>query len=204
MGVGTAGAAVAVGGGCERIVGIEDLGNLFVQEVDKLGGVGGDVGDGFAAEFQRGVVAFGSSVLDEEQGGGYGLIGGLAHDVAVDEGLQVVVAVVLDVVGVEDGLDVGQVFLAKGTGLVVDDADTVAACLGIDDGVEAVDDACDGGDDGLGAVGGSDVALHADGFLETEDGEGRQAAVVLEQLTDIADDDLTVDELEAVERRHGP
>ena len=68
VGVGTAGAAVAVGGGREGIVGIEDLGNLFVQEVDEFGGVGGDVGDGFAADCQRGVVAFGSGVLDEDEG----------------------------------------------------------------------------------------------------------------------------------------
>ena len=67
----------------------------------------GDVADRLTAELQRWVVVVGTGMLDEEQGRGYRLTGLLAHDVAVDEGLQVVVAVVFDAGGVEDGLYVG-------------------------------------------------------------------------------------------------
>ena len=40
-------------------------------------------------------------------------------------------------------------------------------------------------------------------MLEAEDGEGRQATVDFDELAHVLDDDLTVDELQAVEGRHG-
>ena len=91
----------------------------------------GDVADRLSAELQRWVVVVGTGMLDEEQGRGYWLTGFLAHNVAVDEGLQVVVAVVFDAGGVEDGLYVGEILLSATTGFIVNYADTLFASLRI-------------------------------------------------------------------------
>lgn len=63
-------------------------------------------------------------MLYEEQRRGNGG-GGLAaaHDVGIEQGLQVVVAVVVDAGGVEDGIQVGQGLEVAAARLVVDDAD---------------------------------------------------------------------------------
>ena len=91
-------------------------------------------------------------MLDEEQGGGdgrgignrdSGLMRALGDDDAVEEGLEVVVAVVGDIGGIEDGGDIGEVLQSAGACLVIDDADTVLACLGVGDAVETVDDTTD-------------------------------------------------------------
>ena len=128
-------------------------------------------------------------MLDEEQGRRDGLLPMLADYVAVEEGLEVVVAVVGDLGGVEDGIDVGQGTEMTGSGLVVDDTDAFFASGRVGDAVETVDDATHH------AV----APGHGDGELEAEDGEGGQAAVGLDEQADVADDDLTVDKLETIE-----
>ena len=110
---------------------------------------------------------------------------------------------VVDAGGVEDGLYVGQILLAAPAGLVVDHADALAAGGGVGDAVEAVDDAADGSGERLLVADGGNGIWHRDFLLKAEDGEGREPAVGLQQLAHIADDDLAVDELEAVERRQG-
>lgn len=113
----------------------------------------------------------------------------LADDVAVEKGLEVVVAVVGNLGGIEDGIDIGHRAEMTGTGLVVDDTDTLLTCGGVDDAVEAVDNA-------------ADFCLsprHGYTFFETEDSERRQTAVGLDKQSYIFDNHLAVDELEAVE-----
>ena len=188
-GVGTGTAAVAVVGGGETELGGEDgLGGLLEQG-DEAVAVDGDVGDRLSADDERGIVVLGSGVLDEEQGRRDGLLPVLADDVAVEEGLEVVVAVVGDLGGGEDGIDVGQGTEMAGSGLVVDDTDAFFATDGIGDAVETVNDATHH------AV----APGHGDGELEAEDGEGGQAAVGLDEQADVADDDLTIDKLETIE-----
>ena len=85
-------------------------------------------------------------MLDEEQRGCHGQRRGLsaADDGGVEQGLQVVVAMVGRAVGTEDGVDVGRRGLQPSAAcLVVDDADALAA-VGAD-AVEAVDAPADGG-----------------------------------------------------------
>ena len=66
-GVGTRTAAVTVVGGSETEIGREDgVGSLF-EEGDETVTVGSDVGDGFTTDDKRGVVTFGSGMLDEKQ-----------------------------------------------------------------------------------------------------------------------------------------
>ena len=149
-----------------------------------------DVANGFLAEFEHWVVVVGTGMLDEEQGRAYGSLGLAGHDVAVEEGLEVVVAVFLDVGGVEDGVDIGQGFQAAGTGLIVYDSDVILACFWIGHHIEAVDEASN-----------LPVAqLVGDGLFEAEDGEGREAAIEFEQLAHVADDDFAIDDLQAVEQ----
>ena len=72
-------------------------------------GVVGYVVDGVFAELERRVVVLASCMLDEEQGGRYCIVAGilfcrLAHNSAVEHGLQIVVAVLRNVEWVEHTL----------------------------------------------------------------------------------------------------
>lgn len=188
-GIGTTAAAVSVVGGGEGKVVIVDVVDGLSEPFDEVLGVCGDVSDGFAADDERGIVALGTGMLDEEQGGAHGLRLIQADDVAVEEGLKVVVAVVGNLGRVEDGVDVGHGPEVAGAGLVVDDADAVEACLWVDNAVETVDVAADDGA----------APRHFYALLEAEDGEGRQSAVGLDEQPHVSDNDLAVDELKAVE-----
>ena len=68
----------------------------------------GYVGDGFTTDDKRGIIAIGSGMLDEEQRWRYGLRPMLADDMAVEEGLEIIVTVVGNLGGIEDSLDVTQ------------------------------------------------------------------------------------------------
>ena len=136
-------------------------------------------------------------MLDEKQSRTHGrvyrwqfkLCSLLPNDVTIEEGLEVVIAVVGDLGGIEDGIDIGHRTEMTGTGLVVDDTDAFLAADGIGDAVETVDVTTD---DGL-------VPWHVYTLLKTEDGEGGQTTVGLDEQTHILDNHLTVDDLEAVE-----
>lgn len=188
-GVGTRTAAVAVVGGDKWEVGIEDIGDGFFEALDEMVGVDGDVADGLSADDERGVVALGSGMLDEKQRRTHGLSMFLTNDVTIEEGLEVVIAVVGNLGRVEDRIDIGHGTEMTGTGLVVDDTDAFLAADGIGDAVETVDVTTD---DGL-------VPWHVYTLLKTEDGEGGQTTVGLDEQTHILDNHLTVDDLEAVE-----
>ena len=188
-GVGTGTAAVTVIGGSEAEVGREDgVGSLF-KEGDETVTVDGDVGDGITTDDKRGVIAIGSGMLDEEQRWRDGLRLMLADDMAVEEGLEIIVTVVGNLGGIEDGLGVGHGTEMTGTGLVVDDADTFFATDGIGNAVKTVNDT-------------TNLCLsprHVYALFKAEDGEGRQTAVGLDEQAYVFDDDLAVDELEAIE-----
>ena len=64
-GVGTRTAAVAIVGGGEGKIGIEDIVDGILEEFDETVGVDRDIGDGFSADDQCGIVALGSGMLDE-------------------------------------------------------------------------------------------------------------------------------------------
>ena len=184
-------AAVGVVGGDEGAVGVEDVGDDGVEVRHERLGNGGDVVDGLFAQTEGGVVVVAAGMLDEEQAGTDGLaFGGGADDVRVEEGLEIVVAMVLQTFWGEDGIDVGEGFQPVAAGLVVDNADALGA-VGDGDEVEAVDGAADVEP----LAGGGYAVRHLDQTLEAEDGEGRQATVDLEELMDVVDDDLAVDEL---------
>ena len=85
--VGTRMAAVAIVGGGEGKIGIEDVVDGILEEPDKAVGVNGDIGDGLSADDERGVVALGSGMLDEKQSRTHGLSMFLTNDVAIEEGL---------------------------------------------------------------------------------------------------------------------
>ena len=67
-GTGAAGAQIV--GGHERNVGREDFSDLFVQQFIEAVCVLCDIADWFTTETQRGIIAFASGMLDEQQGGG--------------------------------------------------------------------------------------------------------------------------------------
>ena len=116
----------------------------------------------------------------------------LSDDVAVEECLEVIIAVVGNLCGVEDGFDIGHRTEMTGTGLVVDDADALLTSSEVGDTVETVDDT-------------TDLCLsprHGYTFFEAEDGERCQTAVGLDKQTHIFDHHLAVDKLETVEN-HG-
>ena len=115
-----------------------------------------------------------------------------ADDVGIDERLQVVVGMFVDVVGLEDGIDVGQRLQAFAARLVVDHSDVLVV-----DEVESVDATADGGGLELTIERALDVAL------EAEDGEGCQAAVDGDELTEVVDDDLAIDEVQSALWRKG-
>lgn len=99
---------------------------------------------------ERGVVAGGGGLLNEEQGWADGVASGVplrrtADDEGVEYRLEEVVGVfAADVVGVEDFVDVLDRAGELVAGLVVDDAYAWLAGLLVGDGVESVDDAADG------------------------------------------------------------
>ena len=91
--------------------------------------------------------------------------------------------------GVEDGVDVGHRTEATAASLVVDNPDTFLATHGVCDAVETVNDTSHEG-----------VApRHPYALLDAEDGEGRQTAVGLNEQPHVFNDDLAVNELQAVE-----
>ena len=113
----------------------------------------------------------------------------LADDMAVEKGLEIIVAVVGNLCGIEDSLDVGHGTEMTGTGLVVDDADTFFATDRIGNAVKTVNNT-------------TNLCIsprHVYALFEAEDGEGRQTAVGLDEQVHIFDDDLAVDELETIE-----
>ena len=145
--VGTRTAAVVIVGGGEGNIGIEDVVDGLLEEFDKTVGVNGDIGDGLSADDERGVVALGSGMLDEKQSRTHGrvyrwqfkLCSLLPNDVTIEEGLEVVIAVVGNLGGIEDGINIGHRTEMTGPRLVVDDTDALLAADGIGDTVEAVD-----------------------------------------------------------------
>ena len=66
-GVGTGPAAVTVVGGSEAEFRRENGVCSLFEESDETVTVGSDVGDGFTTDDKRGVVTFGSGMLDEKQ-----------------------------------------------------------------------------------------------------------------------------------------
>ena len=162
----------------------------MLQQLHIALGHGADVANGFFAEFEYGVVVVGSGMLDEEQGWADGALGFAGHDVAVEEGLEIVVAVFLDVGGVEDGVDIGQGFQAARASLIVYDSDEVFASFRIGHHVEAIDETTN--------LPTAEVVGH--GLFEAEDGEGREATIEFEQLAHVTDDDLAIDDLQTIEQ----
>lgn len=59
--------AVRIAGGSERQVGIKDIVDSLTEQTDELLGMGGDIGDGVAAQTEGWVIAFSSGMLDEEE-----------------------------------------------------------------------------------------------------------------------------------------
>ena len=188
-GVGTRTAAVAVVGGGEGKIGIEDIVDGILEELDETIGVDRDIGDGISADNQRGIVALGSGMLDEKQSRTHRLSMFLTNDVTIEESLEVIVAVVGNLGGIEDSVDIGHRTEMTGTSLVVDDANALLAADGIGNAVETVDITTSN------AV--APRYLYA--LLEAENGKGRQATIGLDEQSHIADNDLAVDELQAVE-----
>ena len=147
-----------------------------------------DIGDGVTTDDKRRVVALGGGMLDKEYSGADGLLVLLADDVAVEEGLKIVVTMVGYLSGVEDGFDVWHWLQTTGTGLVVDHPYALLSAGSVGDAVQTVNDSADGGI----------TPGHVDGVLKAEDGEGRQETVGLDEQTHVLDDHLAVDELQTV------
>ena len=105
--VGTRTAAVAVVGGAEGKIGIEDIVDGILEEFDEAIGVDRDIGDRLSADDQRGIVTLGSGMLDEKQSRTHRLGMFLTNDVTVEESLEVIIAVVGNLGGVEDSIDIG-------------------------------------------------------------------------------------------------
>ena len=124
------GAGIAAGmivGGEEGLVGGEDLGQEEVEVVEELVLHCGDVGDGCLSEDEGGVVVVGACVLDEQQTGRDGICC-LPHIYdGIEEGLEVVVAMISYIGGVEDRGDIGERLRMIVAGLVVDDTDLFCA-----------------------------------------------------------------------------
>lgn len=103
------GASAAVGRGCEGEVGVEHLADHLAEQLGEALLVAGHIVDGVSAELQDGVVVVGSGMLYEEQGWGYWRCRVLrAHYAAIEEGLQIVVAVVGQALLLENGVYIGQ------------------------------------------------------------------------------------------------
>lgn len=83
-------------------------------------------------------------MLYEEQGWSNGnTIRGTPDNMAVKEGLKVVVAMVLEAFLRKDGIDIGERFWFVAARLVVDDADALRAVRSGDD-VETINDSTEG------------------------------------------------------------
>ena len=100
----------------------------------------GNICDRLTADDECGIIAFGTCMLDEKQRRAYWLFPFLADDVAVEEGLEVIIAVVGNLGWVEDCIDVRHGLRTAGTGLVVDYTDALLAADRVGDAVETVDD----------------------------------------------------------------
>ena len=176
-----------VGIGC-RIEGevlIEDLAVFFLEQQHETVGLCGNVGDGLTGECQRRIVVIRAGMLDKEQGRGYRQIGFAADDMAVEEGLQVIVAMTGDVGGVENGIDVRKVFLSMESRFIVNHAYAFKTGLRVGNLIETVYDAANL----------HILSIKCDRLLKAQDLERGMAAVSLEELTHISDDDFTVDDL---------
>ena len=131
-------------------------------------------------------------MLDEQQGGRDGLAALAADDVGIEDGLQVVVAVVVNLRGVEDGIHVGHGLQPAAARLVVDHADALLR-RALANQVEPVDAPADA----------PAADLVVDVALQPQDGERCQPAVNLKQLPEIVDDDLAVDDVQSARRHVG-
>ncbi len=121
-------AALAVGCGDKRLRVVEHTAYRLAELLKEGRFTGADIKDGLAAKTQHGVVVLGTGMLDEEQRRGYRqgrMTAG--HDDGVEHGLQVVVGMLFQEFGTENGIDIRQRFHAVGTGLVVNDTDKVVA-----------------------------------------------------------------------------
>lgn len=146
------------------------------------------------------IIVVGACMLDEEKGWGNGDVLRLAPDnMAVEEGLQVIITVFLQILLGKDGIHIGQWFEPATAGFVVDYTDLFRAIIG-HDAVKTVDHTANHGPEGIAARGYLVVHLH--GFLESQDGERCQPTIDLEQLPDVFDDNLAIDNLYAIERRY--
>ena len=119
-------AAGAIIGREEGLVGVVDLGKELVEVAEELVLHCGDVGDWRLAEDKGGVIVVSAGMLDEQQTGAHRYIRTVYHT-SVEEGLEVVVTVMADVGGVEDGGDVGEGSWTVVAGFVVDDTDSFCA-----------------------------------------------------------------------------
>ena len=138
-------------------------------------------------------------MLNEEQGWSNGnTIRPIPDNMAVEEGLEVIVAMVLQTLLGKDGIHIGKGFMLSTAGLIIYHANLICT-IGGGDAVQTVDSSSKHRRKGFVAHRYSEFHLHE--FLESEDGERRQTEVYLEQLTDIFDDYLAVDNLQTVEWR---
>ena len=138
-------------------------------------------------------------MLDEEQGRGNGLILRLeSDDMAVEEGLQVIVTMVFQTFLGKDGIYISKGLESSTTGLIIDYANLFLSIQGCD-AVQTVDQTAKCG--GKGVAANSYLIIHPDIFFETQNGERRQATVDFKELSDVFDDDFTIDNLQTIERR---
>ena len=103
---------------------IEDLADEVIEVVHELFLDLGDIGNGGLADNQRWVVVVCACVLNEQQAGAHGnftdsVLKVFCYDKGVEDGLKVVVTVVLDVGGIKDGCDIGKGFQMSVAGFVV-------------------------------------------------------------------------------------
>ena len=125
---------MAVGGGREGRGRVEHLADGGGELFTKAQSVGLYIIDALVAEAEDGVVAFGSCMLNEEECRTDWQLSGIkfcrgAHDATVEEGLQVVVAVLGQALLCEyviDGIERGEPLAAS---LVVDDTDALGVLL---------------------------------------------------------------------------
>ena len=102
---------------------------------------------------------------------------------AVEERLEVVVAVIGDLCRVEDRVYIWHGLRKARACLVIDDSDALLAVGWVGDAVETVDDAAY---DRL-------APRHVGRLFQAQNGEGCQAAVCLDEEPQVSYDDLTVD-----------
>ena len=168
------------------------------------------VEDGRAPETEGGVVVVGRGMLDEQQGGRDGSVGRqsvaraqlqAAHIVGIEQRLQVVVRMVVDVLGLEDGVDVGHGLQLARPRLVVDDTDALARGTLVYE-VQSVYASADG--DAPADTRRGRQRQFTDGVgLESQDAEGCLPDVEGHELTEVLDDDLALDDVEAALREVG-